>query len=275
MNQYSFKSILIGFAAILFIVACKKAPVEELSIQPPQQQLPNPLPAHALVKLIKWSETDHETFSYNARGQVSQLRSQWQYVEGDPTQIKTITYDFQYDELDRPIGVNSTGDHTVRYIYHGNLIHRTQELNPNNTVAKEVTYIYSGNRVIQENWLVNNVSGEPPSVYKHVFFYDLKGNMNKVEIFQQTEDLQYKLLETIEYSDFDNMVNTTSWMLRFPFLPQLRLQYNNPRKELRRPAGEGQAETTTYSYVYNGLGLPITKRTTYASGIVLTATYQY
>ncbi len=273
MKQDSFKSVLLALTVLLTLVACQKDPVENPNPLPPQQQLPNPLPASALVKKLVWSEIDHQTFTYNEKGQVLQLTSQWQYVEGDPTKIRTITYDFQYDAQDRPVQVNSTGGFTSKYYYKGNRIDRTEELYPGGAVAKEVTYVYDNDRVAQENWRVSNLPGEPDNFYRYVFSYDAKGNLNKVATYERMANLQYKLLQTIEYSDFDDKINPTSWMLRSPFLPQMQFQYNNPRKEVLWSPG-GQAETTTCKYKYNPQGLPATKITTTSSGGVVTG-YQY
>lgn len=279
MRQPSFKSALLALI-VLSVVACKKDPIGEPNPNPlpPQQQLPNPLPASALVSQIKWSETDHETFIYNTKGQVSQLRSQWQYVEGDPTKIRTIVYDFQYDAQDKPVQVNTTGGFPAKYFYHGDLIHTTKELYPGGAVAREVTYIYADNRIAQEIWRVSNLPWEPVTLYKHEFGYDSKGNLAEIETYEQVTDsisgqLQYKLLETKEYSDFDDKINPTSWMLRYPYLPQVRWQFNNPRREVRRPAG-GEIEVATHEYEYNAEGLPSVKRTTRPSGVLITS-YAY
>ena len=274
MTQNTFKSALVVLTILLGSVACEKDPTQDPGQVPPQQQLPNPLPAHALVSRLKWAENDHQTFTYNAKGQVSQLRSQWQYVEGDPTKIRTLVYDFQYDAQDRPVQVDASGDFTVKYFYHGNLVHTTKELYPDGAVAKEVTYIYAGNRVAQEIWRINSVPGDSASIYKHVFSYDAKGNLNKVETFEQDENQQYDLIETVVYSDFDDKINPTSWMLRHPYLPQIRWQFNNPGREVRSVPG-GPAEITNHAYEYNAQGLPVSRATTRQGAGVLTMQYQY
>lgn len=280
MKQQTFKTALLVSAVLLGIIACKKDPVDEPNPNPlpPQQELPNPLPANALVSQLKWAENDHETFTYNAKGQVSQLRFQWQYVEGDPTKIRTVVYDFQYDAADKPIEVNLSGSFSVKYFYHGNLIHTIKELYPGGDLAREVTYIYANDRIAQEIWRVSNLPNEPVSVYKHQLGYDAKGNLSKVETYEQVTDStsgqqQYKLLETTEYSDFDDKINPTSWTMRYPYLPQVRWQFNNPRRETRRLA-DGSTEVITHEYEYNDEGLPVVKRTTRPSGS-LTTTYAY
>ncbi|MEZ4942361.1 MAG: hypothetical protein R3D58_15925 [Saprospiraceae bacterium] len=275
MKQHTSKFMLLPLALLLAATACKKDPVAEPpGGDSPQQQLPNPLPAHALVRQQRWSETDHQTFAYNDKGQVKQEIFQYQYVQGDPTKIRTTIYDFTYDSLNRPVQLNYTGGFTTQFLYHGNLIHKTRELYPGGALAKEVTYIYSNNRIVQETWRVASIPGEPEDVYKFVFSYDARGNLNKVENYEQTGVDQFKLLETTTYSDFDDKINPLSWQLRYPYIPQLRLQFNNPRTVTVQPA-DGAASTTTYAYTYNAQGLPVSSQRTLPTGSVLSSTYQY
>jgi hypothetical protein len=278
MKQQPFKPVLFALLIALGATACDKDPVTEPNPNPPQQELPNPLPANALVSQLKWSDNDHYTFTYNAKNQVSNLRYQWQFVQGDPTQIRTIVYDFQYDAQDKPVQVDYTGGFSEKYFYHGDLVHNTKEFYPGGDLSKEVTYIYASDRIAQEIWRVNNLPGEPVSVYKYEFGYDQKGNLAEIETYEQVTDstsgqLQYKLLETTEYSDFDDNINPTSWMLRYPYLPQVRWQFNNPGREVRHSSA-GVTETITHAYEYNEEGLPVVKRSTRPSG-VLTMTYIY
>lgn len=275
MKQQSFRPFLVMLSALLLLSACEKDPTEEIPGNlPPQQQLPNPLPANALVKQLWQAENDHETFTYNTKGQVSQIRFQYQFVENDPTQIRTLVYDFLYDAADKPIRINTTGGYAATYTYEGNLIKKTQELYPGGAVAKDVSFVYANGRVIQEYWGIVDAFEDTVTIYKHDFSYDARGNLNKIETYQQEENLQYKLLETVEYSDFDDNINPTSWTLRYPYLPQMRYQFNNPRREVRTPSAEA-AQITTYAYEYNAAGLPVVKRITRPSGLISVIEYRY
>ena len=275
MKQQSFRPFLVMLSALLLLSACEKDPTEEIPGNlPPQQQLPNPLPANALVKQLWQAENDHETFTYNTKGQVTQKRFQYQYVEGDPTQIRSIVYDFQYDAADKPIRINTTGGYAATYTYEGDRIKKTQELYPNGTVAKEVSFVYADGRIIREYWGISDSFEDTVTIYKHDFSYDARGNLNKIEMYRQMENFQYQLLETVEYSDFDDNINPTSWTMRYPFLPQLRYQFNNPRKEVRTPS-VGEAQTTTFAYEYNAAGLPVVQRVTRPSGYVSVIEYKY
>jgi len=267
---------LLTLVILLAFVACKKDPDPiPLPEVPPQQQLPNPLPATALVGQLKWSDNDHETMTYNAQGQVSQMVSQWQYVEGDPSKIRSILYDFHYDLERKPAMLSSSDGFRVQYFYHDTLVERTREMLASGTILNEVTYLYNTDlRIVQEVHRRTNWPNEPVQVLKYVFGYDNRGNLNKVEEYEQVGIDEFELLMTTEYSDFDNKVNPTSWKLRYPFLPQVRWQMNNPRKETRHwPTGETLVVTATYDY--NSVGLPVAKRTVHPTGGQATMTYTY
>jgi hypothetical protein len=278
MKHFAFKSPLIALVLLLSAAACTKDPAEQPAPGiPPQQRLPNPLPAHARVREIKRTETDHQTFYYNNRRQVSQVRSQWQFDESDPTQIRTIVYDFQYDEQDRPFQVQTSDGFFANYFYHDTLVERTKEFFPGGALFNEVTYIYNNSRIIQQIWRRANLPGEPTSVFKYTFNYDSKGNLAKVEKFELVDAsgpaTRYELLETTEYSDFDDKINPTSWMLFYPYLPQVRYQYNNPRREVRKQVGVAPI-VTDYRYEYSAAGLPVVVHTT-IGGETATKQYKY
>ena len=274
MKQQTMKTALLVLGVLLGLAACKKDPVEDPNVLPPQQQLPNPLSAWALLKKFQLTNTDYQSFTYNPQGQVSKLHAQWQYVEGDPNIIKAIDYNFQYDSQNRPVQLDLTGGPTVRYLYRGNLIDKTRELFPDGSIATEVQYIYANNRVAAEVWYTYEAPGKPLPLIKYVFAYDAKGNLNQVETFQQDSSLVYRLTETVSYTDFDDKVNPNSWMLRYPYLPQMRYQFNNPRKEVRLQVG-GQPQTITRTYEYNAQGLPVSKRASGPFGELPAVTYAY
>lgn len=278
MKHPLLKSALFAVTILLGITACKKDPVDPPGYDwPPQQQLPNPLPAKALVKQLKWSELDHQSFFYNEQNQVKQLKSQWQYVQGDPTKIKTFVIDFEYDAQHKPVKITLNDGNTVKITYKDNLIAKTQEFFQNGTLTNDITYLYE-NQVIKElRRESNNADDELPTIYKYKLGYDTKGNLNKIETYLQiidsTQEVRYELSETREFSNFDNKINPTSWLIQFPYLPQMRWQFNNPGKETIT-VPQSPATTYTYNYTYNENSLPVSKSTT-GSGGTITVQYIY
>lgn len=268
MKQSLFKPALLCTAAILLVlIACKKDPAEG----------PAPQPVDFLLRQIKWSDNDHLTFIYNEKGQLEQLRNQWQYVEGDPTKTKTIIDDFIYDAQGKLIQVNTDGGLKALYFYKDDRIEKIQELLGNGTVVTENTYLYDKDRIVGQIKQEANAPGEPPTVYQYLYEFDANNNLTKVAVYIQPENPSpgkpFELVNTTEYSDFDNKINPAGWMLQYPYLPHIRLQYNNPRKQVYRPVG-GMVQTTTYEYEYNEKGLPLAKHQSGPGG-VLNAAYQY
>jgi len=68
-------------------------------------------------------------------------------------------------------------------------------------------------------------------------------------------------------------VNPKSWLLRYPYLPQVRWQFNNPGKETIK-VGQDQPKTILYTNEYNAQGLPISNTEIRSNGI-LTAQFFY
>lgn len=241
---------------------------------PPQAVWPNPLPTHALVKRLAWSDIDFQRLTYNDQGQVAQLHSQWQFVQNDPTQIRQITYDFQYDAQHKLAEVTSSDGPVTKYFYQGDRIQKVQQIIPGTGLEKEEnTYTTSNGRIVQGIRRLTNLATGETTIFKLMFGYDAKGNLNKVDNYVQEPGQPFKWYQTFVYSDFDNKMNTTSWMLRTPYLPQIRWQINNPGKmTLMMPNLPGKV--TTYTYTYNQQGLPASK-TTMESGVSLRVFYQY
>lgn len=269
MKQRFFHSTVLATIILLSIASsCRKDFVDPANPSTPPQEAAN-LP----IKQIKWTESEHQTFSYNAQNQVAQFRNQWQYAEGDPVQLRTIIYDFQYDTQNRPVQVHASGGCLTNYFYRNNLVEKTQELSPTGTVLEEINYFYAGNRIVQEFHTQRDLSGQPAGNYKYTFFYDARGNLNKIKSYTLGENQEYELFETTEFSDFDDKVNPASWTLRAPYLPQMRWQLNNPGKVVTTPVN-GTPRIVRYEYSYNALGLPVSKQKT-SPGSSVSGIYEY
>lgn len=272
------KSFKLFFFAVCFVAGltgCEKEDVGSPVVTPPLTQQPNPVPLNALVKQLRQSEIDYSAFTYDSKNRLVQLRSQWQYMPGDPSAIRTIDYNYQYDAQNRPTQLSYTQGFLTRFTHNNLLVEKAQEFYPGGAIANDYTYVYAQGRIIQ--MLVKNYDdlGEPPTNYKYELSYDSIGNLNKIAIYEERSSTpggaQYVLLETKEFSDFDNKVNPIGWMMQFPYLPTIRWQFNNPGKEVIKPTG-GPFTTRIYTYTYNDQGLPITRTRTEGGS---SATIQY
>ena len=267
--------MLLLAALVIGLAACEKDPVEPGPA--PINQQPNPLPSNALVKQIKWSENDHLTATYDAKNRLKQWRSQWQYVQEDSTKIRSIVYDFQYDAQDKVTKISYTGGFVTNLYYNNQLVEKAQELFPGGAVMNDFTYLYNNKRIIGVIRKIANAFGGGFTTYKYEFGYDNKGNLNQIknleQLSQPVNGNPYKLLETTTYSDFDEKVNPNQWQLQFPYLPQVRWQFNNPRRKEVKTEG-GSTLATTYAYTYNAQGLPTEQRET-VNGTTKTAKISY
>lgn len=289
------------FAFALLFVACQPEQLEELPLAaiiqdgadtsqhqalepgrmveaafPLQYHWPNPLPATALVKKLTWSESDFVRLTYNNNGQVAQRYSQWQYVQGDPSKIKQFTSDFRYDALKQLVEVKTSEGPVMQYQYQGEWIEKVRKIIPaTGVVTEEVSYSINKQRIAQEIRRFTSPTTGATTFLKSVFGYDKRGNLNRVDTYAKSaSENAFVLQETVLYSDFDDKINPTGWMLRTPYLPQFRWQFNNPRKKTVILAIAQTKKETTYSYTYNDRGLPASQ-TTNGEGGLLTVTYQY
>lgn len=258
MKQISIKTLLLAGAVITGLLsACSKDP-QDPSIPTPAPQQPNPLPENALIEKIKWSENDHYTITYNEEHMPVKVVNQWQFVEGDPTKIRTIEYLFDYDAQGLLRQVVESGGWTVKYFYQNKLIDKVMEYYPGGELANQTEYIYDGNRIVQENYIVFASTGEQESYFRRFLKYDAKGNLVKEETLERQDNMVFVLAHAKEYSQFDQHINPTQWLLRYPYLPQVRWQFNNPGKEV---VSVRFFDPVVYHYVheYNNEGLPISR----------------
>jgi hypothetical protein len=272
MKYNFFKSALLLFALAIGASACDKEFLEWPFPLPNLGQQHLPLPANALVKQLKWTETDHRSFTYDTKGRVTSIVSQWQSVQGDPSKLSRVAHDFEYDAEGKLVQVKTAGYHT-RYHYRDSLIDKTQEFLPNGQLSKETRYVYVGKHIVEEQWLIREALTGQLVAEKHLLGYDDLGNLNKVESYAQKANGHFERYATVEYADFDQKINPLSWTLRSPNLPHTRWQWNNPRREVRSVVGSAP-QVTVHSYQYNPQGLPVSKQSTGAGG-TLSVQYLY
>ncbi|MBL7804792.1 MAG: hypothetical protein JNL02_13710 [Saprospiraceae bacterium] len=255
--------LFLGGLLLLSLSACKKDESDDPVVQP---QLP-------AISQIKWSDNDHLRFIYNEKGQLAELRNQWQYLAGDPSAIRLLVDQFSYDAQGRITQVSSTGGFKANYFYNDNLIEKVEELAPGGEVLSIITYLYNQGRIIGQIREYANGPGELPTTYKYLFSYDARGNLSKQEILREEPGGEYLLLNTVEYLDFDQKVNPAGWTTQYPYLPTYAFHKNNPGKMLYY-SPDNDTQTTTYRYEYGANGLPSVKYETRPNG-QYTGRYEY
>jgi hypothetical protein len=275
MKHLTIKHYFLFWALSIAFAACKVE--EDPTPEPEVPAQTSPLPSYALLKSLKHSDIDFQQFNYDASGHLSQLVSQWQFVQNDPSQVRKVVYDFKLDAQNRPIELSIQSGFRTQYVYKNGLIEQTQEFFPGGAVYKDQSYQYRQGRISSIREVRANVSpAEGTTTFRFDYSYDQRGNLNKVQEYllsnPDTPQEKAKLLMTTEYLDFDDHINPNSWLMVYPYLPHLRWQINNPRKELRY---EGDFhKTTIFTYQYNAQKLPVLRRAQ-AEGPSLTVEYLY
>jgi hypothetical protein len=253
MEKYfrlSFYGAILVFAAFLsmLVVSCKNNQVEQ------------PQPAvEVKLKKITYSDSDFQTFSYNDAGKITKYTSQWQFVQNDPTQIKKLNFDFLYDATGNLIRVNTTGGGYIKYYYKNNILEKTEEIDAKDRVQTRRTYTFTGNNLTEEYWETNLVYGDKAEV-KVVFDYDNIGNLIK-ETTSIPDSITHNFVpnDITEYSGFDSNPKTDNLLMRYPHLPAITLQKNNPAKKVFKTADGKIIFTENYTYQYDEKGVPVKK----------------
>jgi hypothetical protein len=277
MKQLTIKSLFLLLALSSAFSACKVD--DDPNPHPDVPSQISPLPDFAKLKLLKRSETDFQEFNYNASGFLNQGTYQWQFVQNDPSALRKIVYDFKVDANGRPTEMSYLPGYRIEYVYQNGLIVHSKEFSPGGALNKDRQYQYQQKRISRVVEVRANV---PPAVgtttYRFDYSYDQRGNLNKTQesILSNPNTPQEKasLVLVIEYLDFDDQINPNSWQLVYPFLPHLRWQFNNPRKEVRYEGELRPIKTTLYRYQYNDQKLPVL-RTEELEGGPLSTQYFY
>ena len=157
---------------------------------------------------------------------------------------------------------NIKNGHNILYTYTENLVTKIDEYNLGNlhVYSYELSYNASG-RLAQITW--KEFFDDPSGIVikKVVFSYQPDGNLYKLETYL-VESGVLTLSSTRKYSDYDDKTNVDDFYVMmdffdtFLFLPQVKLQLNNPRKELIN--GGLNEFDITYTYEFNN-NLPIRK----------------
>lgn len=247
------KKLLMTVIVISVLASCKKDDVQPVYTPTPplddarnillktvvEERLPNPL----------------YKFVYDAGNYVTEIN----YADG--FNIYAVTYE---NKRVKKL-VNSFNHNEMRYFYDNGQVTRIEEFNAINIKLMEYTLGYNtAGKLVQVTWkdYRNNPAG---SVYKQEkLFYHTDNNLARLELYYSANgDGVLELLNTKEFSDYDDKVNVSDFYLleeffdSFLFLPQVKLQVNNPRRE--KIFSSVNAYEINYTYQFNSSNLPVTK----------------
>jgi hypothetical protein len=160
---------------------------------------------------------------------------------------------------------NLVNQDTLRYIYDstgkvGLIIYK----NRTGVIYRHVFFTYNGQQIIKMEWdrKVGNVGFIIDRTLTFTYFFD--GNLKVVTEHRPAIDNQPETTYSTAFDQYDDKINVDNFTLwhegindHLFLLPNVRIQINNPRKEIH--TGDGENYTADYSYTYNNDNTPITK----------------
>jgi hypothetical protein len=189
-------------------------------------------------------------------------------------------YDVEYKNKRVSMMTNRINDNVFIYHYSNTQVTEINEFSGpilNKTFSYRLSY-NSSNQLSQVNWVFFSSNGAQDTVKKEVLTYFPTGNLAAMDHYYSTAPGQpLELSSREEFSDYDNQLNVDDFSVlkhdffaAYLFLPQVRLQKNNPRRQ-HIISAENEYEII-YSYQYQN-GLPISKTgiVTQKRGIVIEA----
>ena len=172
-------------------------------------------------------------------------------------------YKMEYEDKRVKKVSNTKNGRYMLYNYSNGNVASINEFGLNNQKLVSYEFLYnSTGKLIQVNWklFAENAGGE---IYKqHKLSYHADGNLAKLELWVK-EPGPLHLASTETFDEYDNSTNVDDFYLlkeffdSFLFLPQVKLQVNNPHKH-NISNGDNEFEIT-YTYDFNTNNLPVKK----------------
>lgn len=187
-----------------------------------------------------------------------------QYVKGIDFAAGFFQYEVEYENKRVKKMTNLPNGNTIVYSYNNGLVSEVNELSglTGNKVF-QYKFFYNGNhQLVQMLWLDFNSSANGHVFKKAIFSYYPDGNLAKIEHYFDLSETQLVLEKTDFFSDYDNKTNVDDFHLvkeffeTYLFLPQVKLQKNNPRKQKIVTVQNDYEIVYTYTYQDN---LPVSK----------------
>ena len=175
-------------------------------------------------------------------------------------------YDVEYENNRVKMMTNRVNDNIYLYHYSNNRVSEINEFSGaiiNKTFSYRLSY-NSLNQLSQVNWVFFSNNGRQDTVKKEVLTYLPTGNLAAMDHYYSTEPGQpLEWASRDEFSDYDNKLNVDDFSVLkkeffspYLFLPQVRLQKNNPGRQ--HIISAGNEFDIRYSYQYQN-GLPVSK----------------
>ena len=251
------KSILVIAFLSAFAISCKK---EKSIVGQPDPSLPPDPPAPTVLLkeiVIPNLPSPYYHFEYDATGKPNFVSFASDFTR----------YDIVYDDAGKIIEMRNNiivNRDTLRYFYDnsGKAV-AVNYIDINGRVYIKLALTYDGQklkmlerkRILGSDFVLNKTMS---------FSYHNDGNLKEVVDHRPAVNGQTESTNITRFEDYDSNTNVDAFGLlhndffdHLVFLPGVRLQINNPRKEL----GIGfNSYTVDYTYTYDGKRQPISKR---------------
>lgn len=236
------------FLTVIFLFSCNK---EEHVITPPQV---SPVLLKDIIEAHLPSPYYH--FEYNLEGKISFVS-----FASDLNRYNVTYNGDKISAMQNNILVNKD-----RLIYQYNdqgMVSKIFYLDSVGNVYTRVYFTYDGQKLI--NVMRERKSGENFLTDKILTLaYYADGNLQKLDYHYPAINGQLQSNYTDWFSQYDDKINVESFSLlhndffdHLILLPEVHIQKNNPRKEIR--TGDGVNYVVNYSYTYNGKNAPLIK----------------
>ena len=243
-------------AVISITVAASSSSKNENSIspsQPPTVQLDD-VRTVLLKEIVTQSLPDpYFHFVYDSQ----------QYVKQISFAAGFTRYNVEYENKRVTKMTNNTNGNFLLYTYNGNQVSEINEFS-GLTGNKVFSYRFSyngHNQLTQVGWFEFFNDGKGSLFKKSELTYQTDGNLSAIDHYSIAGD-QISWVKTVQFSQYDNKINVDDFYLledffdTYLFLPQVKLQQNNPlRQQVMSPENDFEI---VYTYQYRD-NLPVKK----------------
>jgi hypothetical protein len=247
------KSFITLIIVLLAVSGCKK---NDNSTPP---QTPPPSPDDSKTVLLKEVVAQslpnpYFHFTYNDNKFVTRIN----FASG------FTIYNVEYENKRVKRMINIQNNNRIEYSYTNNNVSEINEFS-GQTGNKIFSYkiSYSSSQQLSKVLWFEFSNGTTGNLFKKAMLsYQSDGNLSKIEYYYKISGNQLTLEKTDLFSDYDNKTNVDDFYLMkdffdtYLFLPQVKLQKNNPLK--LQIIGAQNDYDITYTYNYNN-NLPVKK----------------
>jgi hypothetical protein len=253
------KKIIAGALILVFFAGCKKE-------EAPLPTVPQPVPVDdartVLLKEVAAQSLPNPYFKY--------AYSAEKYVTVISFASGLAVYKVTYENKRVKKMTNIKNGHTMLYSYTNSRVSQIDEFDLANKkiFTYEMLYTAAG-KLAQVNWKEFDEDPAGHLFKKVLLSYYADGNLSVMETYYASGNTM-DLMLVRKFSDYDDKTNVDDFYMMdeffdaFLFLPQVKLQLNNPRKE--KIIGDVSIFEINYQYEFNN-NLPIKK-----SGVMVQTT---